>query len=74
MLLGPFNGLQNWQYAQISTQKSMPKLAKTKPNKIYFLKFFLGVFDTPKMLKSAPKWLKLMPEILKIPIFAPIQF
>jgi hypothetical protein len=44
----------------------MPKLAQT----FFFFLIFYGVFDTseavffsPKMLKSAPKWLKLMPEI-----------
>jgi hypothetical protein len=62
MLLGPFNGLQNWH--QISTQKKYAQISNKK-------KFFLGVFDTPeaffppKMLKYVPKWLKLMPEILK---------
>jgi hypothetical protein len=35
MPLGPFNGLQNWQYAQISTKKSMPK---------FFFHFCWGYF------------------------------
>jgi hypothetical protein len=30
MLLGPFNGLQNWQYAQISTQKKYAQIYRKK--------------------------------------------
>jgi hypothetical protein len=62
MLLGPFNGLQDWQYAQISTQKKYAQISKIDTPEAFF---------APKMLKYAPKLLKLMPEILKVkmPIF-----
>jgi hypothetical protein len=71
MLLTMLNVVKNWQCAQISTPKKYAQISKTTN----FKKFYLGVFDTPegflapKMLKSAPKWLRLMPEILKMQIF-----
>jgi hypothetical protein len=65
MLLGPFNGLQNWHMPKLAPKKSMPKLGKFFKGYLTHLKRFFA----PKMLKSVPKWLKLMPEILKMPIF-----
>jgi hypothetical protein len=45
----------------------MPKLAHF----FFFMGYLTSLkgFFAPKMLKSAPKWLKLMTEILKMPIF-----
>jgi hypothetical protein len=58
MLLGPFNGLQNWQYAQISTPKKYAQISKKN---FCFFKFFLGVFDTPEALFCTYKGSNLLP-------------
>jgi hypothetical protein len=50
-------------HAQISTQKKDAQIRKT---------FFRGIWHPWSIflhLKYAPKWLKLMPEILEMPIF-----